>query len=108
MLGVKVTERAEVPFGEHAVFDGPDAIDAPLIVGDGLGELALHRGAGVEAVDQVLGEGLISIQILSGKHYDAGSEAVAQRVQAGSDLAGRGSGAGGFLRVEAIRCELCW
>ncbi len=61
MLGVKVTDDAEVPFGEHTVFDGPNTIDAPLIIGDGLGELALDGRAGVEAVDDFLGEGLISI-----------------------------------------------
>ena len=48
-------------FGEHAVFDGPDAIDAPLIIGDGLGELTLDGRAGAEAVDDFLSEGLISI-----------------------------------------------
>jgi hypothetical protein len=35
---------------EHAVFDGPDAVDTPLIVGNRLCELALDRRLRVEAV----------------------------------------------------------
>jgi hypothetical protein len=39
---------------EHAVFDGPDAVDTPLIVGDGLSELALDGCLRVEAVYDLL------------------------------------------------------
>ena len=51
MLGVEVAGVFEVRIGEHSVLNGADAVDAPLIVGHGLRELALHGGLGVEAVD---------------------------------------------------------
>ncbi len=38
---------------EHAVVDRADAVDAPLIVGDGFGELALDWSLRVEAVSAV-------------------------------------------------------
>jgi len=40
VLGVELAGAFEMRIGEHAVFDGSDAIDAPLIVGNGLRELA--------------------------------------------------------------------
>jgi hypothetical protein len=38
---VEVSGGFEVAHAEHAVFYRSDTVDAPLIVGDGLGELAL-------------------------------------------------------------------
>jgi hypothetical protein len=51
MLGVEVACVFKMRVGEHAVFDGANAVDAPLIVGDGLGELALEGRLRAEAVD---------------------------------------------------------
>jgi hypothetical protein len=52
--GVEVAGVFEVPLGEHSVLNGADAVDAPLIVGDGLRELALDWSSGGEAVDDFL------------------------------------------------------
>jgi len=47
---VEIPGGFEVAHTEHAVFDGPYTINAPLIVRDSLGELALDRHLCVEAV----------------------------------------------------------
>ena len=51
VLRVEVAGSFEMRLGEHAVFDGTNPVDAPLIVGDRLRELALDGGLRVEAVD---------------------------------------------------------
>ena len=96
MIGVEVSRAFGMPGGQHAVFDGTDAIDAPLIVGDGLGELALDGRLRVEAVDDLLREGAVSGHVFGGEHDDARSEAVAQGVQAG---------AGAALRNRTVGCR---
>ena len=100
-LGAGTVEIAcgfEVAHAEHAVFDGTDTVDAPLIVGDGLGELSFDRGLRVEAVYDFFGEGLVGVHVFGGEHDDARSEAMAERVHAGTGLAFRGSAGGGRRR----------
>jgi hypothetical protein len=50
MAGIEVARGFKIAHAEHAVFNRSDAVDAPLIVGDRLGELALDRRLRVEAV----------------------------------------------------------
>ncbi|MDP8981088.1 MAG: hypothetical protein M3O35_10905 [Acidobacteriota bacterium] len=89
-LGVELAGVFGVRLSEHAVLDGADAVDAPLIVGDGLGELPLDGSSGREAVDEFLGERSISRQIFGGEYDDSRSKTVAECVQAGTHLALRG------------------
>jgi hypothetical protein len=65
-------------------------VDAPLIVGDGLRELALDWSSRGKAVDEFPGERLISRQIFAGEHHDSRRETVAECIQAGAHLALRG------------------
>jgi hypothetical protein len=58
VVSVETAGRFEMAHAEHAVFDGPYTVDAPLIVGDGLGELALDRRLRFEAIDDLFGERL--------------------------------------------------
>ena len=74
---IEIGRGFEMAHAEHAVLDGADAIDAPLIVGDGLGELALDRSLRVEAVHELFGECVVSVHVFRGEHDDARSEAVA-------------------------------
>ncbi len=94
---IEIAGGFEMSQAEHAVFDGTDSVDAPLIVGDGLGELALDRGLRVEAVDDFFGEGLVGVHVFGGEHDDARGEAMAQGVHAGTGFA-FGSSAGGSRR----------
>jgi hypothetical protein len=78
------------PHAEHAVFDGPDAVD-----GDRLGEVALDRRLRVEAVDDFPGEGLVGVHVFGGEHDDTRSETVAKSVHAGTGFAFLGTTGGG-------------
>jgi len=84
---VEIAGGFEVAHAEHAVFDGPDTVDAPLIVGHGLGELAFDRGLRVEAVDDFFGERLVGVHVFVGEHDDARGQAVAEGVHEISWLA---------------------
>ena len=81
---------------EHAVFNGTDAVDAPLIVCDRLSELALDRGLRVKAVDDFFGEGVVSVHVFRGKDDDARGKSVAQGVHFGAGFASRRGGAVGL------------
>src|ERR1035438_4217318 len=94
---VEIARGFEVAQAKHAVFYRSDAVDAPLIVGDRLGELALDRWLRVEAGYDFFGKGLVGVHVFGGKHDDARSEAVAQRVHAGAGFAS-GSAVGGGRR----------
>jgi hypothetical protein len=84
----------EVAHAEHAIFDGADAIDAPLIIGDGLGELALDGRLRVEAVDDFFRKRVIGGHVFRGEHDDACGEAMAKGVHAGTGAALRGLAGG--------------
>src|ERR1035438_1459405 len=92
---IEVAGGFEMAHTEHAVFDGPYTIDAPLIVGDGLGKLALDRGLRVEAIDDFFGECLVGVHVFGGEHDDARGEAVAKGVHAGTGFAFLGTTRGG-------------
>jgi len=81
-----------VTHGEHAVFDGADPVDAPLIVGDRLRELALDRGLRVEAVDDFFGELVVGGHVFRWEDDNARGESVAQGVHAGTGFTRWGRG----------------
>ena len=89
---VGIGDAAEFAQGEHAVFDGVDAVEAPLLVGDGLGEFALEGSLGVEGADEVLGEGLVGGAVLAGKDDHAAGEAVAGSIVGGTSGGSFGAG----------------
>jgi hypothetical protein len=80
MAGIEVARGFKMAPAEDTVFDGPYALDAPLIVGDRLGELALDWGLRVEAVHDFFGEGPgpVGVHVFAGEDDDARGEAVAQ------------------------------
>jgi len=100
VIGIEIARGFEVTHAEHAILDGADAVDPPLIVGYRLGELALDRSLRIEAVDYFLGECLVSSHVFAGEDDDARSEAVG---------AGRScwSGPGPAAR-KAAGCVLQW
>jgi hypothetical protein len=105
---IEITRRFEVAHAEHAVFDGPYTVDAPLIVGYRLGELTLDWGLGVEAVDHFFAEGMVGVHVFGREHDDARGESVAEGVHAGTSLALWSSWSVGFLGVETVGCVLSW
>ena len=52
VIDIDVGSGFEMAEGEHAVFDGADAVEAPLRVDEGLGILAFDGGFGVETVEE--------------------------------------------------------
>ena len=91
---------------EHAVFDGADAVEAPLGVDEGLGVLALDRRFGGETLEEFFGEGLVGFEVFFGEDDDASGESVAAGVDRGSAFAFFGAGTGRFLRIFAVRGDL--
>jgi len=108
VVGVEVACGFKMTHAEHAVFDGTDPIDAPSIVGYGLGELALDGSLRVEAVDDLFGECFVGIHVFAGQHDDTRGEAVTQCVHAGAGAALRRGGSVRFFGIKAIGCVLCW
>ena len=103
---VEIARGFEVTHAQHAVFYRSDTVDAPLVVGDGLGKLALDRCLRVEAVYDFFGESLVGVHVFGGEHDDARSEAVAKGVHAGTGIPLRGRGTVGFFGIETIGCVL--
>jgi hypothetical protein len=90
----------EVGFGEA------EAADEPLVVDEGIDEIALAWGNGVElgvVFGGELGEGF---GVFAADDVGFGMEAGLESVQAGDGFAGLGAGAGRFLRIQAIRADL--
>jgi hypothetical protein len=87
-------------------FDAAEAAEEPFGIDEGVDEHALLRGGGMEAVVILVGEGFEAgggfVLDDVGTGVDAGFESVHRR----AGLALGGAGSGGFLRVEAIGCEL--
>jgi hypothetical protein len=97
---------AKVAEGEHAFFEGADAVEPPLRIDDGLGALALGEGLGSETGEVFFGEFSVSVEILGGQDDYAGGQAVAKSVQAGDLLASFTSRARTMLSVTAVGLHL--
>ena len=92
---------------EHSVFEGFDAVDAPLVVSRGLGELSFDRGCRVEAVGIFFGEGEVDGHVFGGQDDDVSGEAVAEGVEAGFAFAFGGVGASAAGGFEFWCCHVC-
>ena len=58
--------------------------------------------AGARSSEEFFGERFVGGEVLGGKNYDAGGQAVAQRVQAGGLLADFGTRTRALLSVAAV------
>jgi hypothetical protein len=87
-------------------FDGTEAAEEPLAVDEGVDEHALLGGGGAEAVVIFAGEFLEGGGEFAADELGLGVDAGLEGIHGGAGLALGGAGSGGFLRVEAIGCEL--
>ena len=87
---------------EEGLFDAADAVDAPVVVGDGLGEAEFEFGDRVEGGDDAFAvAGVVGLVFVGHEAHEAG-ESVFEAVEAGGGFAGFGTGAGGMGGVFAI------
>ena len=89
-LGLGFAEAAELPLG------GCHGVD----------EEALFGGGGLKAVVMLEGEGFEGVGVLARDDVGVGVDAGLEGIEAGNGLARFGAGAGGVLRVAAIRLDL--
>ncbi len=104
-----VSEFAGVSFdaqGEDIVFDGFDAVEAPVVVGDAVGELDFEEAFGVEFGEEGGVVLVVGIAVFFGQEGGLAGETVAEAVEAGPGFAGRGGGAGGVGGVFAVGEDL--
>ena len=87
---------------EQIGFEQRDAIEAPGGVGDFVDQLRLGGGGGLVLIEKLLDVALVGFGALRGQDGGAGSEAMAQRVERRTLLAGFGAGAGGVRGVGAV------
>ena len=80
--GIDLIFRVGVAEGEDAVFDGADAIEAPVAVGDEVGELEFEGAVWAEAGDDGVAKGVESAAIVVGHDGDLAGEAVEEAVEA--------------------------
>ena len=92
----------ELALGEEAVFDGFDAPETPLRVGDDLGEFALDRVFGFEAGDDFGAEALEFVLVFGGQEDRVARQSVFCRVLTGGGFAFGGCWACGALRVGLV------
>ena len=86
--------------------DGAEAAEEPLAVDEGVDEHALLGGGGAEAAVIFAGEFLEGGEDFAADELGFGVDAGFEGIHGGAGLALGGAGSGGFLRVEAIGCEL--
>ena len=91
---------------EGVEFDGAGAIDAPLVLRDGDGELVFVGSDGFEGGDEALFEGFVGEAVGFVHDEELAGEAMAAGVHGGVGFAGFGAGAGGFLSVAEVGEEL--
>ena len=87
-------------------FDAAEAAEEPFGIDEGVDEHALLGGGGMEAVVILVGEGFEAAGGFVLDDVGTGVDAGFESVHRGAGLALGGAGSGGFLRVEAIGCEL--
>lgn len=85
---------------------GGGAVDAPLGVGDGAGDLDFHSADGAEVLDDGVGEALVRFGLFGSHDENLTGEAVGVSVEAGDAFAGVGARSGRFCRVAAVGCDL--
>jgi hypothetical protein len=97
-----VAELTEYASSEDAGFDGAGAFQAPVIFGDGLGQLGFEGADGFEGFADAGAVLVESLVLFGGEKADLAGEAVTISVEAGAMLAFFGFGTGGFLSVSDI------
>ena len=82
MHGVGIAGEAgtEMADGEHVGFDGASAVHAPVVFGDGLGELDFEGAFGREAFDDGGAEFVVGFAIFVGHQVYLAGKAMAQCV----------------------------
>src|SRR5208283_3494794 len=83
--------------GEQSLLVGAKTVETPGAIDDGLDELALDSGLGLEIVEEVAGEFVMRLAVIGRDDDGLAGEAVAQSVEAGALLALRGARAGGMI-----------
>jgi hypothetical protein len=78
---------ARLAESEDAGFDGAGAVEAPVVCGDGLGELPLEDADGGEGFDDGLAVFLEGIVLIGGAKMDLAGESVFVGVDTGALLA---------------------
>jgi len=86
--------------------DGAEAAEEPVAIDEGVDEEALVGGGGVEAGVVFADEFLEGSPGFAADELSFGVDAGFEGIHGGAGLALVGAGSGGFLRVEAIGCEL--
>src|SRR5271165_4743622 len=97
VLGVDLIFEIVGAEGEQGLLHGPEAVETPGAVGDGLDQLALHGGLGLEVVEEVAAEFVVGDAVFGGDDDGLAGETVAQGVEAGTLLAFGGARAGGMV-----------
>jgi hypothetical protein len=87
-------------------FGAAEAAEGPLGIDEDVDEGALLGGIGVEAGVVTGGEGIEGGGVLVADDFGFGEDAGAEGVVAGDGFAGRGAGAGGFLRIATVCFDL--
>jgi addiction module HigA family antidote len=106
MFGFDFCRFSGVAEGEDVVFDRVGPVQAPVVVGDDLGELLFVGIGRVEAGDQAVAEVVHGGAVFIGHEADLSGEAVAECVEAGAFFAFGGGGSGGVLGVGPVRFYL--
>jgi hypothetical protein len=87
-------------------FGAAEAAEGPFGVDQGVDEGALFGGVGLETVEIFGGEGCEVVGIFAGDDFGLGVDAGGEGIETGDGFTGRGTGSGGFLRVQATRLDL--
>jgi hypothetical protein len=87
---------------EDAGFEERDAVEAPGSVGEFLDELGFGGSGGLVFVKKAAAMVFVGGRVFGGQDGGSSCQPVAQGIERGSLLAGRGAGTGGVLRVGAV------
>jgi len=87
---------------EEGGFQGWNAIDAPGGIGEFLGELGFGGSSGLVFIEEAATMRVVRGAVFGGEDGGGGCQAMAERVQRGTLLAGIGAGPGGEPGVGAV------
>jgi hypothetical protein len=104
-LVIEVVVLCKVVFPEVS-FDGAEAAYLPLVVDEGIDEVALARADGVKLGVILGGEAGEGFGVFAADDVGFGMKAGLEGVKAGDGFAGLGARAGRMLRIQAIRADL--
>ena len=102
----EIIVAADVVIRVDLGFADAEAADEPLVVDEGIDEVALARRGGAEFGVVFGGEGVEIGGVLGADHDGFRMKAGFEGVHGGDGFAGRGAGAGGFERIAAVGGDL--